>query len=122
MAARLDSFGLAELAAKPEDAFRLAGLAMAEGIRVAGYRGDYYRYRMGDAEAVIRTMNDPETGQEELLGMDTHAASACIWDCQVVKVVTPEDADPMSCRVLVRCGEGDACRGGSGLPGGPARY
>lgn len=108
MAARLDSFGLAELAAKPEDAFRLAGLAMAEGIRVAGYRGDYYRYRMGDAEAVIRTMNDPETGQEELLGMDTHAASACIWDCQVVKVVTPEDADPMSCRVLVRCGEGDA--------------
>lgn len=42
MAARLDSFGLAELAAKPEDAFRLAGLAMAEGIRVAGYRGDYY--------------------------------------------------------------------------------
>ena len=64
MAARLDSFGLAELAAKPEDAFRLAGLAMAEGIRVAGYRGDYYRYRMGDAEAVIRTMNAPETGQE----------------------------------------------------------
>lgn len=107
MAARLDSFGLAELAAKPEDAFRLAGLAMAEGARVAGYRGDYYRYRMGDAVAVVRTMNDPETGQEELLGMDTHAASACVWDCRVVKDVTPAGADPMSRRVLVRCGEGE---------------
>ncbi len=107
MAARLDSFGLAELAAKSEDAFRLAGLAMAEGARVAGYRGDYYRYRMGDAVAVIRTMNDPETGQEELLGMDTHAASTCVWECQVVKDVTPAGADPMSRRVLVRCGEGE---------------
>jgi len=106
MAARLDSFGLTELAAKPEDAFRLASLAMAEGERVAGYRGDYYRYRMGDAVAVMRVMNDPETGQEELLGMDTHAASGCVWECEVVRDVTPEGADPMSRRVLVRCGGG----------------
>ena len=41
MAMRLDSFGLTELAAKPEDAFRLAGLAMAEGRRIPGYGGDY---------------------------------------------------------------------------------
>ena len=54
MAMRLDSFGLTELAAKPEDAFRLAGLAMAEGRRIPGYGGDYYYYRMGDAAAVIR--------------------------------------------------------------------
>ena len=44
MTGGLDSFGLAELTARPEDAMRLAGLAMAEGQRVAGYRGDYYRY------------------------------------------------------------------------------
>ena len=42
MAMRLDSFALTELAAKPEDAFRLASLAMAEGRRVPGYGGDYY--------------------------------------------------------------------------------
>ena len=76
MAARLDSFGLTELAARPEDAFRLAGLAMAEGRRVPGYGGDYYFYRIGDAAAVIRTRLDPESGEEELLGMDTHAATA----------------------------------------------
>ena len=77
MAARLDSFALAELAARPEDAFRLAELAMAEGSRIPGYGGDHYYYRIGDAAAVIRTRLDPETGEEELLGMDTHAASNC---------------------------------------------
>lgn len=102
MAARLDSFALTELAARPEDAFRLAELAMAEGRRIPGYGGDYYYYRIGDAAAVIRTRLDPETGAEELLGMDTHAESRCQWTCRVVKDVTPEDAGPLSRRVLVR--------------------
>lgn len=101
MALRLDSFGLTELAARPEDAFRLASLAMAEGQRIPGYGGDYYRYRMGDAQAVIRTRGNPETGEEELLGMDTHAASGCIWTCRVEKDITPGDADPLSRRLLV---------------------
>ena len=108
MAARLDSFGLEELAAKPEDAFRLASLAMAEGRRIPGYGGDYYYYLIGDAAAVIRTRLDPQSGEEELLGMDTHAASRCLWTCRVVKDVTPEDADPLSRRVLV---EKDGCGG-----------
>ena len=60
MALRLDSFNLTELAARPEDAFRLASLAMAEGQRIPGYGGDCYRFRMGDAAAVIRTRLDPE--------------------------------------------------------------
>lgn len=107
MAARLDSFALTELAARPEDAFRLAELAMAEGRRIPGYGGDYYYYRIGDAAAVIRTRLDPETGEEELLGMDTHAASGCQWTCRVVKDVTPEDAGPLSRRVLVRREDGE---------------
>lgn len=107
MALQLDSFGLKELSAKPEDAFRLAALAMAEGQRVPGYGGDYYRLRIGDAQAVIRTRGSQETGEEELLGMDTHAASGCVWECRVVRDVTPRDADPLSRRVLVRCGDGE---------------
>lgn len=105
MAARLDSFGLSDLAAKPEDACRFAALAMVEGQRVAGYRGDYYRYYMGDAVAVIRTMRDPESGEEEVLGMDSHAVSSCVWDCTVVKDITPGEADPMSRRLLVKGGD-----------------
>lgn len=49
MAAYFESFGLRELAAAPEDAFRLASLAMAEGQRIPGYgpppRTDYTRLR-----------------------------------------------------------------------------
>ena len=75
MAVRFDSFSLTEMTAKPEDAFRLASLIMVEGQRVQGYAGDYYRYYMGDAMAVVRTMLDPESGEELLLGMDTHAVS-----------------------------------------------
>ena len=89
MAARLDCFGLSELTAKPEDAFRLASLAMAEGTRIPGYRGDYSRMRIGDAEVIFRSMGDPATGEEELLGMDTHAATHCVWSCTVVKDRTP---------------------------------
>ena len=107
MALRLDSFGLTELAARPEDAFRLASLAMAEGQRVPGYGGDYYRMRVGDAQVVVRTRGDQETGEEELEGMDTHAASGCVWDCKVVKDVTSQDAPPLSRRVLVRRGDGE---------------
>lgn len=107
MAMRLDSFGLTELTAKPEDAFRLASLAMAEGRRIPGYGGDYYYYRIGDAAVVIRTRLDPESGEEELLGMDTHAASDCQWACRVVKDVTEEDAGPLSRRVLVKRDGGD---------------
>ena len=103
MALKLDSFGLAELAARPEDAFRLATLAMAEGSRVPGYGGDYYRLRLGDAQVVVRTRVSRETGEEELLGMDTHAASGCFWDCTVVK--DTGDAPPLSRRVLVSRGE-----------------
>lgn len=102
MAARLDSFGLAQLTARPEDAFRLASLAMAEGRRIPGYGGDYYWYRMGDAAVVVRTMGSPETGEEELLGLDAHAVTGCRWDCRVVRDVTPEGADPLSRRVLVQ--------------------
>lgn len=101
MALRLDSFGLTDLAAKPEDAFRLAGLAMAEGSRLPGYGGDYYRLRMGDAQVLVRVGRDRESGQEELLGMDTHAASGCVWTVRVLRDLTPEGADRLSRRVLV---------------------
>ena len=88
MAVRFDSFSLTEMTAKPEDAFRLASLIMAEGQRVQGYAGDYYRYYMGDAMAVVRTMLDPESGEELLLGMDTHAVSKSQWTCRVEKDLT----------------------------------
>lgn len=101
MALRLDSFGLSDLAAKPEDAFRLVGLAMAEGRRIPGLGGDYYYYRIGDAAVVVRTRLDPATGEEELLGMDTHAASRCQWTCRVVKDVSDDHPSPLSRRVLV---------------------
>lgn len=102
MAMQLNSFGLSDLTAKPEDAFRLASLAMAEGRRIPGYGGDYYYYWIGDAAVVIHTRLDPETGEEELLGMDTHARSKSEWTCRVTRDVTPETGDPLSRRVLVR--------------------
>ena len=100
MAAYFESFGLRELAAAPEDAFRLASLAMAEGQRIPGYGGDYFRMYLGDAQVFVRTAR--EDGEDQLLGMDTHAAGDCLWDCIVDKDVTPPEADPMSRRVLVR--------------------
>ena len=107
MAVRFDSFSLSEMTAKPEDAFRLASLAMAEGTRIPGYRGVYSRMRIGDAEVIFRSMGDPATGEEELLGMDTHGATHCVWSCTVVKDLTPAEADPMSRRVLVHTGGED---------------
>lgn len=101
MAVRFDSFSLNELAAKPEDAFRLCSLAMAGGQRVQGYSGDYFRMYLGDTMVIVRTMLDPATGEEALLGMDTHAVSDCVWECRVKKDVTPAGADPMTRRLLV---------------------
>lgn len=80
MASRFENFGLSGLVERGEDAFRLCSLAMAEGQRVRGYRGDYYRLYLGDAIVSLRTMRDAETGEELLLGLDTHAVSDCVWD------------------------------------------
>ena len=101
MALRLDSFGLGDLAARPEDAFRLANLALAEGARLPGYGGDYYRLRIGDAQLLVRMGRDRESGQEALWGMDTHAASSCVWTARVVRDLTAPASDAMSRRVLV---------------------
>lgn len=101
MAERYECFGLTDLVARPEDAFRLASLAMTGGQRVRGYRGDYYRYFLGDAQVVVRTMGDPDTGEEQLLGMDVQHAEGQPWNCRVIKDVTPAGADPLSRRVLV---------------------
>ena len=101
MALRFDSFSLNELAAKPDDAFRLCSLAMTGGQRVQGYGGDYFRMYLGDTMVTVRTMHDLSTGEEMLLGMDTHAVSDCVWDCRIIKDVTPADADPLSRRLLV---------------------
>ena len=101
MAQRYECFGLTDLVARPEDAFRLASLAMTGGQRVRGYRGDYYRYFLGDAQVVVRTMGDPDTGEEQLLGMDVQHAEGQPWDCRIIKDITPPDADPLSRRLLV---------------------
>ena len=101
MAQRYECFGLTDLVARPEDAFRLASLAMTGDQRVRGYRGDYYRYFLGDAQVVVRTMGDPDTGEEQLLGMDVQHAEGQPWDCRIIKDITPPDADPLSRRLLV---------------------
>ena len=102
MAAIFENLGLMDLVAKPDDAFRLASLVMSSGQRVRGYRGDYYRCYLGDGIVVARTMNDPATGEQQLLGMDVHAVSDCVWECKVIKDVTPEGVDELSRWILVQ--------------------
>lgn len=63
MAAKFENFGLTDLVARPEDAFRLASLAMAEGQRIRGYRGDYFRCYVGDATVVVRAMPTRTAGR-----------------------------------------------------------
>ena len=106
MAARYEAFGLMELVARPEDAFRLCNLAVAEGRRIRGYAGDYYRLKLGDAEVVARAVEDDE-GEIQLTGMDTLAPSSSRWSCKILKDVTPPDADPLRRRLLVGDEEGE---------------
>ena len=106
MATAFENFGLTDLVAKPEDALRLATLAAVDGNKIRGYGGNYFQYRMGDAYVVVRTAMDYDTNESELLGMDTHAASDCVWECSLVEDVTPPDFDPLERRVLVESATG----------------
>ena len=101
MATAFENFALTDLVAKPEDAFRLASLAAAEGEKIRGYSGNYFQYRMGDARVSVRTLQNYETGEAELYGMDTHAASGCVWECGIEQDITPPDFDPMERRLLL---------------------
>ena len=101
MATAFENFGLTDLVAKPEDALRLATLAAVDGAKIRGYGGNYFQYRMGDALVVVRTAMDYSTNESELLGMDTHAVSDCVWECSLVQDVTPADFDPLERRLLV---------------------
>lgn len=102
MATKFENFGLTEMVAKHEDLLRLCSLTMAQGQRVRAYTGDYFRMYMGDAISVVRVMPDPDTGDDMLLGIDTHAVSDCEWDCEIVADVTPDGADTMARQLLVR--------------------
>lgn len=98
MSSHFENFGLSELVARPEDAVRLASLAMVQGRRIAGYEGDYYRCELGDAVVAVRTRSDPETGEETLLGMDTQGLSHSVWELSAWESVPQED-DPLTRRV-----------------------
>lgn len=108
MSAFFENFGLSELVAKPEDAFRLATLASVEGQRIPGYGGEYCRCRLGDAIVNVRLRQDSETGESELLGMDTHGASDCLWACEAADDLTPAHYDKLSRRLLVTGNSGAA--------------
>ena len=101
MATAFENFQIQDLVARPEDAARLAMLATAEGQRVRGYGGDYFRLALGDAAVIVRAAQDPETGERQLLGMDTHAASDCVWTCEAADDITPPDYDRLQRRLLV---------------------
>lgn len=103
-----ENFGLRDLVAKPEDAFRLAALASVEGQRIRAYGGEYCRYRMGDAVAVVRMAQNFQTGESELYGMDTHAVTDCIWDCEAADDISPDCYDALSRRLLVTGPSGGA--------------
>ena len=102
MATAFENFALGELVKKPEDALRLASLAAAEGEKIRGYAGNYFQYWMGDAAVIVRTLQNYDTGESELCGLDTHAASDCMWECAVEQDITPRDFDPLERRLLVR--------------------
>ena len=95
MATAFEHFALTDLVAKPEDALRLASLAAVEGEKIRGYGGNYFQYRMGDAQVIVRTAMNYDSGESELLGLDTHAASDCVWECTIAQDVTPPDYDSM---------------------------
>ena len=101
MATAFENFALTDLVRKPEDALRLASLAAVEGRKIRGYAGNYFQYWMGDACVVVRTLQNYDTGESELYGMDTHAASDCVWECAVEQDITPRDFDPLERRLLV---------------------
>ena len=101
MATAFENFALTDLVRKPEDALRLASLAAVEGEKIRGYAGNYFQYWMGDASVIVRTLQNYETGESELCGMDTHAASDCVWECAVEQDITPGDFDPLERRLLV---------------------
>ena len=106
MATAFANFGLTDLVAKPEDALRLATLAAVDGTKIRGYGGVYFQYRMGDAIALVRTAMNYDTNESDLLGMDTHAVSQCVWDCTIAQDVTPAHFDPLERRLLVASDKG----------------
>jgi len=107
MAGMFECFSLEELIAKPEDAFRLASLAAAQGREVKGYCGTYHQLDMGDARLSVRTINNYETGELDLSGMDISLLDAPIWELEVAGDVTDERLDPLSRTLLLRRPDGE---------------
>ena len=101
MATAFENFALADLVKRPEDALRLASLAAVEGRKIRGYAGNYFQYWMGDASVIVRTLQNYDTNESELYGMDTHAASDCVWECTIEQDITPPGFDPLERRLLV---------------------
>ena len=107
MAGTFETFSLQDLAGRPEDALRLASLAVDQGREVRGYGGSYYQYDLGDARLSVRAVKNYETGELELEGMDIGLRGAPVWDLTVAGDLTPPGTDPLSRTLLLRREDGE---------------
>lgn len=108
MPSYLENFGLDFLAESEESIQGIMGYTAQNGKAIFGYYGmPYLLMDYGDAQMIARVVDDPETGNHILTGMDTHGAGPCIWKARVSSInINRKDADLLQKRIVVNKEDG----------------
>ena len=108
MPSYLENFGLGFLAESEESIRGIMGYTAQNGKAIFGYYGmPYLQMGYGDPEMIARVVDDPETGDHILTGMDTHAAGPCIWKARISSAnIDRKDADLLQKRIIVNKADG----------------
>lgn len=105
---RFDNLNLGFLAEDEDTVGGLVGLAIKEGKVRTGYSGNsYINYEPGDAQFVVRVIHDKNTGTNEAVGLDVHAAGCGIWEVVVSGVAMDyTEKDALQKRLVVNKPDG----------------
>lgn len=108
MPSYLENFGLDYLAESEESIQGIMGYTAQNGKAIFGYYGmPYLLMDYGDAQMIARVVDDPETGNHIVTGMDTHGAGPCIWKARVSSInINRKDADLLQKRIVVNKEDG----------------
>ncbi|GEM_PF-976935 len=102
MANFIENFGLEDLTLTEEDTVKLLGYIAKEGKLLVGYKGTYINHNLGNAQFILRTALNEEENRFEVIGVDTHSAGKCIWECRVYgDDPTPSGFGPLQRRCLL---------------------
>ena len=100
MSMDMKCYGLQQLVSDERRTREFLQHAVEEGKPVQAYSGVYGNLHYDSLQTIAGMMPDPETGEMKVCSGHVHSAGTGLWQCRVIRDITPEGSSGMDMRLL----------------------